>query len=219
MNNVQKSCYRDNRIVGLVEYCRALNTEQITALIFRDMKAGQRKAQQRLKRLYETKRLKRCRLAPDAPYCYYLDKRNGRIEHLIALNWVYTWLMVTMPSWETPLCWQYEQDYKILQTDAFFGARNHVTNKARFLFVELDRDNNPWDKIAKYNRLYETEGYRGSWWVEYTDKFPAVLCVTESENRMARIKALIEKENVNGLRFEVKLLDSLIKEVKETCRK
>ena len=188
MNTRQKGCYRDKAILEAIEGRKALDTDQITALLFKDIAQGRRKAQERLLKLYKGGRVKRCRVALTEPFCYFAGKKNGRLEHLLALNWVYVWFMAGLKAWEQIHCFSYESNYKLLQADAFAGIKNTVTGKFRFYFVELDRSQNDFDKVRKYNQLYKDGGYTGRWWSELTDRFPAVLVVTTSIKRAAHIR-------------------------------
>ena len=209
MNTRQKGCYRDKAILEAIEVRKALNTDQITALLFRDIAQGRRKAQERLLKLYKGGRVKRCRTALTEPFCYFVGKKNGRLEHLLALNWVYVWFTAGLKAWEQMHCFSYEANYKLLQTDAFAAVKNTVTGKFRFYFVELDRSQNDFDKVRKYNQLYQDDGYTGRWWSELTDRFPTVLVVTNSTKRAAHIRQRVEKENTSGLEFKVMLLDEI----------
>ncbi|NPV45240.1 MAG: hypothetical protein HPY70_14900 [Firmicutes bacterium] len=212
MNKVQRGYYRDKEIVREIEARGALNTEQIACLLFSGS-AALTKCQQRMKKLHDAKRVKRTKIDGTGSYCYFTGKKPGQLEHLISTNWVYIWLIKKLKSWESLWYWQYEMVYDILRCDAFAGIRNNFTQEAKFYFIELDRSNNTWDKTVKYNQLYETEKYAGSSWVEHTKVFPIVLCVTENKNRLAVIEQSVRDENKYGLRFEVRLLEDLIKEV------
>ena len=207
MNLVRSGSQRDRRILDLVEARHALTAEQVSILLF-PMKAGHRKAQQRLKRLYDTESLLRARFAQDEGFAYYMGRRPSRLDHLIALNWVYVWQARRLPSWGSIVGWEYEPSYEVLRADAFFGVHNGVTGKDTFCFVELDRagSGNPFDKVSLYNRLYKSNGYAAAWWVEKAERFPTVLCVTDSAARLSAIRKAIERENANGLRFDVRLL-------------
>lgn len=212
MNKVQKGYNRDSNIVKEVEARGALNTEQITVMFFKGTTALN-KCQKRLKKLHDAKRLKRTRINGSGSYCYFTDKKPGRLEHLIGTNWVYIWLIKQMKSWESLWYWQYEMDYGMLRCDAFAGVKNSFTGEIKFYFIELDRSNNTWDKTRKYNLLYETEKYADSFWVEHAKVFPVILCVTENKNRLAVIEQSVRDENTHGLRFDVRLLKDLIGEV------
>lgn len=203
MNNVKKGYLRDKEIMSLIEEHGALTTEQIACLVYPDLKAGYRKAQQKLKKLHDRKRLKRVRLAIDLPYTYYIEK-HGRMEHLVSLNWVHIWFTQRLATWEK-LYWATEQNYGILQADAFAGVKNTITGGYKFWFVEIDRGFSKWDKVQKYNQLYESDNYSDHWWVKHTDRFPCVLCVTE--------RKLTIQGNTHGLEFDVRMLDDIIKEV------
>lgn len=215
--NQLRGFHRDNEICRLIERLQALDTEQVRALIFAGQKHGRRKAQERLKALHDRGRLNRWRPAPEAPYTYFAGKKHGRLEHLIALNWVYCWMARSVKSWEEIYRWDYEQDYGILQADAFAVIRNTVTGKLRFWFVELDRaeSGNLFDKVKKYNELYESERYVSWWWAELAERFPVVIAVTTALPREKIIRGLVQKENKAGLEFEIYLLENL----KEVCMK
>lgn len=212
MNDVQLGYSRDKQIVERVERCRALDANQIGALFFGNIKTGKRKAQERLQKLADGKQLKRTRYAINEPYVYFQNKLSGRLEHLLALNWVYVWLNATLPSWESLRKWEYEQDYEVLQADGFAAVLNTVQKRYRFMFVEIDCSDNAWDKVAKYNQLYRSGRYGGRWWVEHTERFPTILCVTTSEARLKTIRESIAKENTHNLKFDVRLLDDLKRE-------
>lgn len=201
---------RDKAILAEIEARQALNTDQVQALFFRDMKGGDRKARERLLKLYERKRVKRCQVALTEPYCYYTGNRHGRLEHLLDLNWVYVWLRLGLKTWEELHCFEYEQDFGILQSDALAVIKNTVTGRLRVWLVEMDRGTDGFDKVERYNRLYSTEGYTDTWWAPLVDRFPLVQIVTTSAKRAAKIRGYhIRRENKNGLEFGVRLLEDL----------
>jgi hypothetical protein len=206
-NQIQRGYCRDKRIVELVEKLKAVDTEQVHAALFRHCQ-GRRKAQERLAKLFKSKHLNRTKLHQ---YIYYIGRKPGQIDHLVATNWVYLWLyrQYGRNLWH----WSYEVSYDFLRCDAFAGIKKLDEN--RFIFVELDRSENKFDKIEKYNRLFDEikTKKQSCWWKSETRKFPIILVVTESEARMRLIKGLVEKHNVNGLEFQVKLLE----EVKKSC--
>lgn len=210
--NQLKGYRRDKQIIELLEARRALDTEQIRVLLF-PFRYGRAKAQQRLKKLYDRQRVNRWRPAPESPYIYFLGEKHGRIEHLVALNWVYCWMLKRLKTWESLYRWDYEQDYGILRCDAFAAVKNNVTGQVKFCFVELDRSKNIFDKVKKYCDLYVSGKYLGHWWVEMADRFPPVLIVTTSPGRAKIIRECISHENTAGLEFTVKL----VKNVKEEC--
>ncbi|HBC95084.1 MAG TPA: hypothetical protein DCZ10_19880 [Pelotomaculum sp.] len=81
-----------------IERRRALNTDQVRALFFKELKSGRTKAQEKLLKLSQRGRVKRCRIALTEPYCYYIGPRHGRLEHLLDLNWVYVWFMAGLKT-------------------------------------------------------------------------------------------------------------------------
>lgn len=209
MNTRQKGSRRDKEILLEIERRQALNTDQIAALFFSGISHGHRKARERLLKLYKGRRVKRCRVALTEPYAYYIDRKHGRLEHLLALNWVYVWFTSGLKPWEQVHCFSYESNFGLLQADAFVAIKNNVTGHFKFCLVELDRSANDFDKVRKYNQLYQSEDYAGQWWAELADRFPPVLVVTTSPRRAAHIRERIEKENTNGLEFKVCLLEEI----------
>lgn len=211
LSNHALGSQRDKRLVDLIQSRMALDTEQVRVIAFKDMPSGRRKAQERLQKLCARQRVKRLRLAPNEPYIYFIGKRHGRLEHLIAINWIYIWVEHGLKGWETLQRWEYEFDHGILQADGFAVIKNTVTDDLRFLFIEMDRSDNEFDKVGKYNDLYESENY--SWWGQYAKRFPPVLVVTTSMARLKRIQEAIGRDNRNGLQFEVYPLDY----IREAC--
>lgn len=210
MNLVQHGYSRDKRILQEIEERGALSTEQVAVSMFKG-KEALKKCQQRLKKLSDNKRVKRVKV--NNGFVYFVDKKPGQMEHLLGINWVYIWLKKTMNKWEQWWYWQYEMVYPNLRCDGFAGIKNTFTGETKFYFVELDRSNNLWDKTVKYNDLYESGGYEGSFWVTHAKVFPTILCVTESASRKALIERSVKEENRNGLNFRVMLLEDVIREV------
>ena len=209
MNLVQKGYCRDKEIIRAIEEHRALDANQITQLFFSNLKYGKRKAQGRLAKMAENKQLKRCRYALNEPYVYYMDKKSGQLDHLVATNWVYVWLTGKLQTWETLYHWSYEVDLGIIRPDAFCGVKNTITGAISWWFVELDRSENKFDKVSKYNKYYSERLYQGQWWAKQTKAFPRILVVTDSASRYKTIKELVEEDNTHGLRFDVMMLDSI----------
>jgi len=120
-----------------------------------------------------------------------------------------------LKSWESLYRWEYEQNYGLLQCDAFVAVKNTVTGKLKFYFIELDvaESGNAFDKVGKYVQVFDTEAYAGRWWVDLTDRFPPVVVVTTSPGRIKTIRELVFRENRAGLEFNLYLLDDLRKEL------
>ena len=210
-NPKQKGLNRDKAIIKAIEDYQALNTEQVRVMFFDRIDCGQRKAQERLLKLHRSGKLKRKKI--DDIYTYYIDKQPGMTKHLIATNWVRIWSYKNLPSWEKLHSWNYEQDYKILRCDGFIAVRNAMKDSYRFIFVEMDMNTNPFDKVIKYNKLFESEKYSHWWWVSLTERFPPILIVTLDSNRKKAIQGIVEGQNKNDLEFQVKLLDEIKREV------
>lgn len=212
-NQRARGYYRDKAILEAIDARICLDTLQVMSLYF-NFPQGRRKAQERLLKLYQRKKVSRER-TPDG-YAYYYQ-RPGPLMHTIGVNWVRIWFEKCLKSWEQLTHWNYEQDYGLLRADGFAAIKNTVTGKHSFHFVEFDRATTPFDKVEKYCKLYDTEGYRGRWWVNYTDRFPKVLVVTTSPGRMENIKHLIKENNSARIQFDVRLLNDIKKEVLALC--
>jgi len=212
MNNVQKGCQRDKDILRDIERLGVLTSAQVAALHF-PFAYGDKKAAQRLKRLHDLKLLKRCYTSTDRSYAYYTSQKSGRLEHLIAVNWVYIHTLNGLQSWQTIYRWEDEKDYKFVRADAFFGLSNKFTGQVEYSFVEVDRSKNTFDKIVKYNDLYESNIWESESWVQTAKKFPSILCVCEEASRCRLVERLIASENRNGLTFKVYHLPEMISEV------
>lgn len=220
-NQKLKGLHRDRRIIETVDQYKALDRNQIECLIFpvtpvNPITQGKRKSQEVMLRLFKKKKLNRCRVG-ESDYIYFLGDKPGMIKHLVAVNWIRICLQSTLPSWEKLHSWSYEQDYKILRADGFAAIKNGMTGKFRFLFIEMDRGTNAFDKSKKYNALYEKNNYTGRWWVPLTERFPPILVVTVSEARKSLAQDEIEAHNSAGLEFQVRMLDEIREEVMKRC--
>ena len=213
MNSLQKGYRRDRELLALVESCGVLNTEQIKLLLFPNV--SERVARRRLQTLTEKGYLKRNRLSISQPFFYYSgqNKKPGQMEHLLAVNWVYTWLSLKLNQWERLHSFQRELDYKILRPDGLVAIENIVQKSFDFSFVELHRQEsgNKFDKPEKYTALYLSEGYMDTWWAKLAYRFPSILVVTTG--RKQPMQEQISANNPEGLRFKVYTLD----EIKGEC--
>jgi len=216
-----KGSRRDNEILRVIEEWGVLNTDQVQAIFFakkddgKPFVYGQRKAQERLLDLHRSGKLHRQMV--EGIYCYSLDPK-GLLKHRVAVNWIRLWMPEQKATWEKFHSWNYEQDYKIVRCDGFAAYKNTVAGKFRFAFIEMDRGTNSFDKVKKYNTLYETEKYySNSWWLPLTARFPPTVIVTVHPDRKRLIQSHIEAENKNKLEFQVKLLDDIRKEVMQKC--
>jgi hypothetical protein len=211
ISNHEKGSQRDKKILAAIEAHKVMDTDQVTALFFGDIKNGKRVAQKRLKRLHDTGQLKRCRVSVDQPYYYYAGRKPGQIDHTLGLNWIYVWRISNLQSWEALEHFEHEPDYKQIRPDALTVIRNKVTGESRLQFVEMDMagSGNEFDKVHKYNQFYESGAYEQCWWVDIATRFPPVLVVTTGVSRGTAVQKLIDRENVNDLEFRVQLLDQI----------
>lgn len=191
-----------------------MNTDQIHHLFFGNIPTGLKKAQQRLKILHKQGRLKRFRPTIDEPFIYYTDKKKAQYEHQIIINWVYIWFISTLKNWEKLYRFDYAQNYGILECDAFVAKRNIWIGEHRFYFVECEVNSHlPFEKVKKYNRLYEEERYLDWWWVPLASGFPRILIVCTDQKRLNEVKQAMKQDNVNGLEFVIQSLDDLKGEI------
>lgn len=195
---------RDKAILQEVEKRKVLTTDQIHQLFFSHLSQGKRICQRRLKTLCEARKLKRHRITLEAPFYYYTEAIK-QVEHMIETNWLYVKFRKELPAWESLIHWAYEVDYGILRCDAFVGIKNNISGAHRFYFVETDLSDNKFDKVEKYNDLFE-QGHNW-WWAKYATVFPTVIIKTY---RTEHVLKKIEKENRNNLRLEVVPLTSAL---------
>ena len=214
MSHRKHGYYRDNSVIERVVSHRCLNAEQVQVLLFSLTTSGKRKCQQRLKRLTDQLRLRRFRYSFEEPYAYFRTEIK-QIEHTVLLNWVVIWIERGLKSWEEIYSVNYNYGMGILIADCFIAIKNTITGIFRFIFIEMDihHPENQFDKVRKYNRLYEN--IPDQWWIKLTKRFPAVLLVTNNERKLKKINELIKSENKNGLEFRSYLVGNLRKEVLE----
>lgn len=212
----EKGCLRDRKILESIGERKALNIEQIKILFF-NQKYGLRKAQERLLLLYKRGKVRRKKV--NQSYVYFLEKEPGMLEHLININWIRIWLELGCASWEKVHAFSYESNYKILRSDGFMAIRNYVTGNFRLYILEMDMATNAFDKIKKYNELYENDLYQNSWWIKVANKFPKIIIVTISPSREQEILKKIIDENTSNLHFEVFQLEKIKREVNNLYEK
>ena len=121
MNRVQKGCSRDKQVLSMIEEWKVMNARQVQLMKF-NFPYGLRKAQERLLKMHNRGKLNRWHNGEG--YSYSLEKKTASSAHFEALNWVRIWLVNQLKNWEKIHSWQYEQDYKILRTDAFAAILN-----------------------------------------------------------------------------------------------
>ena len=138
------------------------------------------------------------------------------MEHRLSLNWAYIWHLKRLEGWQR-LSWFYEVDCGALVADALALVRNGVTQETTGCFIEMDmaESGNRFDKVQKYNALYEDPGWEATWWAKDLPCFPRVLIITTGTRRAEMIRGQVKAENRHGIRFEVRLLE----EVKAECLK
>jgi hypothetical protein len=182
-----------------------LNTDQIQLLCFSNTKSTGRITRRALQRLREDKKLIHShRTDFNEPAYHFIDrkyKNHPQIEHIILTNWIYIWFKINANKSEIPFYFQHEYAYPTLRADGFLGIDNYTLKKKIFYFIECDVSHNTFDKIAKYNKLFEnTNEWKDSWWIKYADGFPAIFIATYRKNY---VQNKISIENKNGLVFKV----------------
>jgi hypothetical protein len=79
--------------------------------------------------------------------------------------------------------------------------------------VEMDRTENVFDKVKKYNELYASGKYLNSWWKRLAKGFPSIHIVTTNTRRLRLIQDAIKHSNKHGLEFKAYLISDVKKEV------
>lgn len=163
-------------------------------------------------REHKAKKLKRRRVDVTVPYVYFPAgmQWNQKVEHYLALNWVYIALVKQIKQWFKLQAFVREYfcqwgDGHLL-ADALAVLNNTTTKKLRPVFIEVDRgsSNNRFDKVTKYTAYYQSKEWVQQWWAQlYPEgryRFPRVLVITD---RRELVNKIIEKENKVGIRFTV----------------
>jgi hypothetical protein len=199
---------RDRAIIQSIVELGALDTNQVR-LLHCPGKAGMRKAQDRLRKLYIHKALNRVPRAINQAYVYYIPpKKPQNLDHLIMLNWVYIYLLKTFNQVEL-----WVREYQGWHS---FGVQPDALAKINGLYyaIEVDRaeSRNHFDKAEKYNRLYSEHGERVMELLNNPPKFPRIIIVTTDVKRKEKIEQLISGNNPHSLKYMVKTLDSIVRE-------
>lgn len=201
----QRGFLRDKLVLDTITQYKALDTEQIYRIFFSNLPNGKRIAQRRLARYIQLKILSRAKPAYSLSYYYYKGRRPSQPDHLLSLNWVLIWL----GKYDKILNLTYEVDCGNLRCDAF------VSTKSNNYFIEMDMAGslNPFVKVKLYNDMYSSDSYLSQYWVKQATKFPEIIVVTTTKEKMETIRKHILDDNCNNLCFKVYLLDTLKKEV------
>lgn len=195
-----------------IEKFKVLNTEQIKILFFSDVKNGDRGANKTLQRLREKQKViySNRRYFNETAY-HFIDKKyknHPQIEHMLLTNWVYIWFKNSyLSKSEIPFHFQHEYTYSTLRADGFLGIDNLAKKQKIFYFIESDLSHNAFDKIVKYNTLFENvDEWKDSWWTKYADGFPAIFIAT---CRKDYVMSKLAFENKNNLVFKVYDVDQI----------
>lgn len=218
LNLVRYGAERDKRILDAIARHKALTTEQIATLYF-PFPTGLRKAQARLSSLVGRKKLKApVRFSIHSTSIYYDGKQPAQLEHLVDVNWHYVWFEKQLTTGQRIYLWERHKDFGILECDALVGIQSKLANEIWWYFIEMERetDHGEFDKIRKYNKLFESQETTlgGHWWWRHVGRFPKVIITCLTENYRQKVLRHIHEENWSNLRFEVKLLSEIIKEAK-----
>ncbi|OEH86026.1 hypothetical protein BHU72_14835 [Desulfuribacillus stibiiarsenatis] len=208
MTNHKKCFARDNKIVEYVKRWGFLSTDQIAHLIFGGTKTSKRLAQRRLKYLVKENILQRKRVSFDEPYIYWYNAKKNILQaaHIVATNWIIIKLLSEKLGYEMVTMASYEDDYDILRCDCFVEIYNDKEKNYRHYFIEADISHNDFDKVVKYNKLYENYKDIKQSWIKRTEGFPTILITT---HRKKSIEKRLFKENKHGLEFQIFDYDEL----------
>lgn len=213
MKNPYQKCYlRDKAILEQIEKFKVLNTDQIKQLCLPDIKSGDRTANRILQRLREKqKAIYSHRSYLNETAYHFIDKKyknHPQIEHILLTNWIYIWFKNTyLTKSEIPFHFQHEYVYPTLRADGFLGIDNLARKTKIFYFIESDLSHNTFDKITKYNTLFENvDEWKDSWWTRYADGFPAIFIAT---CRKDYVVSKLAFENKHDLVFKVYDIDQI----------
>lgn len=205
--NHQLGYRRDRDVIDAIAEMKVLDTDQLRLLFY----PSARVAQRRLKILTDKQKIFRGRDSIDMPYYYYVEKRI-QAQHAIGTNWARIYMQhIKKGAYSLDRC-EYEVEYDFIRPDAVITF-NSTGIKQNYLtyFIEFDqstRNHSTFDKIKKYNQLYDTPKlWQSEWWAK--DYFPDILIITETEERVRVIEKQIARDNKNKLVFNVKLLDKI----------
>jgi hypothetical protein len=181
---------RDNALLQEIAAGRFYLREQLQVLFFPNLN-GPQKAQERLRKLYKAKHLKRRRVGSQGGYIYYLDRWSEKYAHWLALNWVYVSLVQQIKSWQKVSVFAREYVYQDLRADALACVDNTVQKNRQVFFVEVDQGTNPF--VDKYRKIAERLEFELNppWW--YKDTFPPVLVATY---RLQRVREIVHDSPV-----------------------
>lgn len=204
--------YRDRLITETVYKMRCLNTLQIELMFFSNLKpmSAKRQCQNSCRRLVEREKLNKIRLIKDECNIYYA-KSYDHIEHIVMANWMLLWYKLSNKI----IHFEYEKNnFQVVKPDIYAVTYNPWIKENPYDSVCFEMDKtvtNEFDKVLKYNKLYENKVYDE--WAIKCAKFPKIIITTTSKNRFNHIKDKIIKQNKYGHRYNVLLLDDL----KEEC--
>ena len=201
---------RDNALLQEVATGRFYLREQLQGLFFRNLR-GPQKAQERLRKLYGAKQLKRRRVGSQGGYIYYLDRWSEKYAHWLALNWVYVSLVQQAKSWQKVNVFTREYVFNDLRADALAAIDNTVQKKRQVFFIEADQGTNPF--TDKYRKVAERLEFalNPPWW--YSGAFPPVLVVT---GRPQRVQEAVEGSPV---RYCIVTLDNIKQDIFKCLRR
>lgn len=195
---------RDRAMLAEIAEGRFYVREQLQALFFQGVKSPV-KAQERLRKLFEAKEVKRKKIGSQGGYIYYMDNWSDKWRHWVTLNWAKVCLVQQAKSWQKVSVFKREYVYNDIRSDAFVVISNTVTKRQDRFFVEIDLHKNTFiDKYAKVAESLEFALER-PWW--YRDEFPGVLVVT---TRPGRVQEVVDDSKV---RYSVVTLDDIRRDI------
>lgn len=216
LNLRQVGSQRLSELKSSLETYQALTVEQVVAMHFRGLKYGGNKARDRLQKLSQTyKSVQSEKLDTSGKLYYYHEKKpqHNSTAHIINRNWGFLYLTQGKKDYEKATDLDTEYDLGVLVADGFMGLHNTFTGATDYWFIESDRasSKNKFEKIKKYTEYYKSGKYKLEPWTSKAKRFPGVLIVTDSTTKAVRILELIEKQNIEGIRFKV----ITVEEIKE----
>ncbi len=211
MNNVLFSRERDNRIVNLISEGTLFSRSQIERIFFPNYKSAKRKAQERLCKLVEDKRIKRYQKDYAMPSLYYIDKKPINTEHYLLINEVYVSFLTQKKPWQIiEWKWSYGICDGLLRADSYINVWLEPDKRRRVvIFLEVEKNpNKRFDKDSQYEKVFERSWNKDlpEWVVTENNKaiFPTILIVTDYP---------LEINSKSGIRFIIASLSQIKEDV------
>lgn len=173
---------RDRLMLNYLAYYKCAHTSSLT-MFYKDLRTAQR----RLKILYDSKEIGRCRDNINQEYVYYLTKPK-QLRHSVLLT---DFLREFSRIVDVKSC-KPEVTIGNLRADAIVGfVRN---GKLRTAFVEIQISNTALD-VQKYEKLYYSK-----LWESKLPEWPLIIAVTDRKIPKTELKVMQIREDLSNIK-------------------